>query len=144
MVEPERVETDGGMHSILSVHVIRNRLRGEGGKRGGVKLEGEARVLSGAGRCTPDPLASRNNQVHRSMKRGSSLSTRALPPRVELQLGSSLARSGFLWPYGSVLCHTSHDRHVLVSASRCAVVCSMQSSASVTYSGVLMNGIDDD
>ena len=49
-------------------------LRGEGGKRGGVKLEGEARVLSGAGRCTPDPLASRNNQVHRSMKGGSSLS----------------------------------------------------------------------
>ena len=65
-----------------------------------MKLEGEACVLRGAGRCTPDPLASRNNQVHRSMKRGSSLSTRALPPRVELQLGSSLARSGFLWPYG--------------------------------------------
>jgi hypothetical protein len=25
MVEPERVETDGGMQSILSVHVARNR-----------------------------------------------------------------------------------------------------------------------
>ena len=25
MVEPERVDTDGGMQSILSVHVIRNR-----------------------------------------------------------------------------------------------------------------------
>ena len=108
------METDGGMHSILSVHVIRNRLRGEGGKRGGVKLEGEARVLSGAGRCTPDPLASRNNQVHRSMKRGSSLT----PKRKGfclLESSCSLAppwrdRDSYghtAYEYGSVLCRTS-------------------------------------
>ena len=72
-----------------------------------MKLEGEARVLSGAGRCTPDPLASRNNQVHRSMKRGSSLSARAFASSSRAAAWLLPGAIGIPMAIRSVLCHTS-------------------------------------